>query len=196
MPVVTRSQSIKIQEQSIKKQPIQEQPIKKQEQPIQEDEKTVLLRWFTKVIKQNLLDINKNVNEKRTYRAVLNTKHDYSNNESQYRRIHYDLIRRMTEMFYTINMYYPLVESSKTNSLTIVMYNRIIYMYGELYDNVELMPKNYDEYKVMYALLTEFKDAEKMLIQYIPYYQHFNVIQKNIIAKVNEMFNDAKMKLL
>ena len=102
----------------------------------------------------------------------------------------------MTEMFYTINMYYPLVESSKTNSLTIVMYNKIIYMYGELYDNVESMPKNYDEYKVMSALLTEFKDAEKMLIQYVPYYQHFNVIQKNIIEKVNQMFNDAKMKLL
>jgi hypothetical protein len=93
-------------------------------------------------------------------------------------------------------MYYPLVESSKTNSLTIVMYKRIIHLYGELYDNAELMPKNYDEYKVMSALLTELKDAEKMLIQYVPYDKQFKQHEKNIIAKVNKMFNDAKMKLL
>ena len=179
MPVVTRSQSIKIQEQ-----------------PIQEDNTGILLHWFQNVIRQNILDINKNLNEKRKFELVLN-----ENNESQFRRIHYDLLRRITEMFYTINMYYPLVESSKTNSLTITMYQRIMHLYGELYDelydlNVELMPKNYDEYKVMSALLTELKDAEKMLIQYVPYDKQFKQHEKNIIAKVNKMFNDAQMKLL
>ena len=155
MPVLTRSQ-LKQTNVSSNKKNIILNASKKNNIPT--------IHWFVGIIRKYLAyidDLNKKLEENRG---------DYEFNRERI----YDKIRILTEMYYIVNIYYPLVSPAKFNDswkkLTNIIYNKIQDMYTQIRFEIN---NNFNFYKTIYnynvikAALEQLHDTEKMIIPYL-----------------------------
>ena len=156
MPVLTRSQ-LKQTNVSSDKESIILNASKKNNTP------TII--WFIGIIKKYLKDMD-DLHKKQTENSIGGYEFE--------RECIYDQIRVITEMFYIVNIYYPVVSPAKFNdswkNLTNTFYNKIQDMYTqirfEINNNVNFYKTIY-HYNVIKAALEQLHDTENMIIPYL-----------------------------
>ena len=137
-----------------------------------------LFFWFTEMVTCELNNILKLTNEKKSYLQNIKFNKCLNNPmyfaKQQYREIHYDLLRQITELYYNIRMYLPIIPNNsekKWNGFKIANYEKIQELYQELYlcySNNLLYPKSNDEKRIVQILLEELRNMEDMLIPRLP----------------------------
>jgi len=118
--------------------------------------------WFIAIIKKGLNDIDDYDNEK---------DHLYSLKfYNKVRHVCYNKLRRLTEMMYIIEQYFPLVDlEAPYPSFAKLVYKKIQMFYTDISKtNMYKKPKTKEEKKILIALITTLQNVEKMIINYIP----------------------------
>ena len=122
-----------------------------------------LLPWFIYVMKEGIADAANLFNKKK--------EEFFKNSKSQlYRTTHFELLRRITEIFYLINEYLPIIieqGSRNMDKFTIVVYKKIHEFYRQVHESA-IIPKCRNEVKIIKALLSTFQDVEKTVLPFLP----------------------------
>jgi hypothetical protein len=157
MPVLTRSQTLKMKENNspiINNSHIETKAFNK----VRPDPKN-LLPWFIAITKEGISRAEK-----------MNMKKRESKKGSELRSIHFDLIRSITETFYIINEYFPLVAKQATTDLSKlvkVIYNKVQDFYLQM-RSCPIKPSTTYEIQVLACLIYTLQDVEKMIIPLLP----------------------------
>ncbi len=130
--------------------------------------------WFTETIYCDLNDIKYLQDLKEGYLLFIkfgksiNNSTDYE--EEQYREEHYNQLRQVTEFFYKIRVYLPIMRNiitKKWNKFVVTIYKKIQELYKNLdkdnFDNL-LCPKTDEEKRIVKILLEELLNTENVLI--------------------------------
>jgi hypothetical protein len=137
-----------------------------------------LFFWFTEMVNCELNNISKLTDEKNSYLQIIKF-NKFLNNpmyfaKEKYREIHYDLLRQISELYYNIRVYLPIIPNNskkKWNDFKIAIYEKIQEIYPELYldySNNLLYQQTNDEKRIVQILLEELRNMEDMLIPRLP----------------------------
>lgn len=138
-----------------------------------------LFLWFLKSLRRekqeisNLWDIKKSYLEIIKNNQKINETIDFA--KKKFREYHSEQLRLITEHYYKIRVYLPVVFHMSTrrrwNKFTVLLYEDIQRIYKKLYeydlDNL-LRPKTYNEKRILQILLEEFQNTEDILIPRLP----------------------------
>jgi len=159
-----------------------------------------LLFWFIESIHCDLNEIEYSWNLKQSYLTIIDFYKSsgkyYSLSKStdvtekQYREIHYNQLRQITELYYKICVYLPMMvinkkNKKKWNDFIVTNYEKIQTIYPEIYSHYSdklLYPKDNDEKRIVQILLEELQNTENMLIPLLPK----KYTAKNLIKSVIE----------
>lgn len=155
-----------------------------------------LLFWFIESIHYDLNEIEYSWNLKQSYLTIIDYNKSLSKTtdvtEKQYREIHYNQLRQITELYYKICVYLPTIVINKKNKIKkkwndfiVTNYEKIQTIYPEIYSYYSdklLYPKNNDEKRIVQILLEELQNTENMLIPLLPK----KYTAKNLIKSVIE----------
>lgn len=167
MPVVTRNQyknSCSSVIKEVKKQTIN--PV------IRPNINNLLPSWLFVTLCEGYSEINKLYDKKTELRSIINTTVSSKNKnalEKQFRILHYDRIRYITELMYITSEYLPQVVSiyHGLSKFIIIIYNKIQEFYLQIREN-EIKPETVDEYKVTAAFVYTLQDTEKSVLPFLP----------------------------
>lgn len=166
MPVITRNQRLNnVASMEKPQKPINQQVIVKVKPDMND-----LLPWFTSVAKEALQSIEKSNMEKATIRKLLNfhpnnSKHSKSALERKFRTIHFDIIRRATELMYFVDQYLPEIYNKclSMQRFAEVVYKKVQQLYDEI-RNIDVKPETDDERSAVVAMIYVLQDVEKNII--------------------------------
>ena len=168
MPVTTRNQSKNIQ---------------KVEKPASNPVFVLKIKpWFISVVRKSLEDIDKSYDEKERLRGLINTNPNDKNNRIYKKEIrieHYNTIRRVTEVMYFVEQYYPNPEVRNMPNFGEVVYAKVQDLYKQIRCfKPDTKPQTEDEKKCIAMLIYTLQDVEKMLIPYLSSSQPTKRIRK------------------
>lgn len=164
MPVLTRSQCLKM---NATESPIIN--IKTTNVHKVRPDPNNLLPWFISITKEGIARADE-MNRKKGEITYYKTIYGDTYMESEYRTIQFDLIRSITETFYIINEYLPLVVKQTKKVLTNfikVVYNKVQQFYIDMRTN-RIKPQSEYEFQVVAGLINTLQDVEKMVIPLLP----------------------------
>jgi hypothetical protein len=98
-------------------------------------------------------------------------KYKLKNKMSAYRDTHYEHVRLLTEMYYTITEYFPEVMNLKK-----YIYKDIQSLSNKIRKNYELLPTTKEEYLAVKVFMEVLQDVEEMVI---PYLDDEDYVQEN-----------------
>lgn len=138
-----------------------------------------LFLWFLKSLRREKQEISRLWNIKKNYFEIIknnekmNKTTDFA--EKKIREYHFEQLRLVTEHYYKICVYLPVVFHLSTikrwNKFTVLLYEDIQRIYKKLseYDLDNLLrPKTYNEKRILQILLEEFQNTEDILIPRLP----------------------------
>jgi len=137
-----------------------------------------LFFWFTEMVNCELNNILKLRHDKNSYLQIIKF-NKFLNDpmylaKEKYREIHYDKLRQISELYYNIRVYLPIIPNNckkQMDGFKIANYEKIQELYSELYlcySNKLLYPKTNDENRIVQILLEELRHMEDMLIPRLP----------------------------
>jgi hypothetical protein len=138
-----------------------------------------LFFWFTNMVSCQLNNISKLTQENNSYLQIIKFNNEFLNDpmylaKEKYREIHYDKLRQISELYYNIRVYLPIIPNNckkQMDGFKIANYEKIQELYSELYlcyFNKLLYPKTNDEKRIVQILLEELRHMEDMLIPRLP----------------------------
>lgn len=125
-----------------------------------------MLHWFIATVKEGLVFIEKHDTYVRQIKVMsLRQGHRANGYKQQLRFLHFDRIRRMTEMMYFIDQYLleAYYRSFKMGEFIKTLYNKIQELYRDIH-TIEIQPETDDERKTIAALIYIIQDLEKTVI--------------------------------
>lgn len=135
--------------------------------------------WFTEMVFRDLSNISRLQELKKSHLNIIEVVYDLTNESNEklkikYREEHHNQLRQLTELYYKINKYLPLMKKlmdKKWNKYMIAVYEKIQEQYNTIYSYYldELMkPRTNEEKIIVRILLEEMQDVENMLILLLP----------------------------
>lgn len=173
MPVITRNQRINNVASMEKPQslnPVVNQQVTGKVRP----DLNNLLPWFASVVKEGLKDIEIANREKLHVRHLIkfHTHNSVSSKvarERELRTIHFDNIRRATELMFFVDQYLPEVRnlSPSMERFTKAVYAKIQDLYQQI-RAADVKPETDDERRAVVAMIYVLQDVEKNIIPLLP----------------------------
>jgi hypothetical protein len=159
MPVTTRNQSKMISTNDFSIQKV-EKPLTTSTSPTAEKKVSRIMLLWPALLMKRLNDFDKN-NAKQKRLQSLGAKEEA-------RVLYYDTIRRVTEVMYIVEQYYPTVSSMSPSmpNFAKTIYDKVQKLYQEIRSS-ELKPKTKEEKEIVAALIYTLQDVEKMIIPFL-----------------------------
>jgi len=169
MPIITRNNLVKYLK-SIDKNEVQNNSTNLLQKKVKKNLDN-LLNWFIHVVMEGLAEAEKNRNRKIKLQSLIKKSSPILKKkfESEIRTIHFDNIRRTTELLYLIEQYLPEVKDLDSEMPIFIktLYEKIQTLYQEI-DTMFNKPVTKEEYKAVNVLIGTLNDLEKMVISLLP----------------------------
>ena len=132
-----------------------------------------LSSWFIENIKKGLSEIHaysmasREINHKITMNDDLKSSNDINILQKESRQIHFNLIRRITELFYVINTYFEdaYIEMPSVLSLTTIIKMKIVELYADTNFVSSYKPITKDEKRCLNEFNQTLEEANRLFIK-------------------------------
>ena len=168
MPVVTRNQSKNIGKTCIQEvNPVSHHLIKK----VRYDPNNIT-HWFNCVVEEGIRDVKRYNAEKARLNILIEANPHHIKNKiykNEFIKEHINAIRRLTEVMYVVEQYYPQVRNQSPMGMDrfgLAVYNKVQDFYNQI-RGLNKKPVTEDEKKCIAAFIYTIQDVEKMLIPYL-----------------------------
>lgn len=173
MPVATRNQSKNISAAFIQevKKPVSNPVLTQQVITKVRPDPNNILPWFSSVIKEGLADIEKSNAEKTRIVGLVEANPKDKKYEKEFRTHHDNTVRRVTEVMYFIEQYYPEVRNLSPGMVRFgeVLYKKVHELYDQIHSwDIDTKPKTEEEKQSLASLIYTLQDVEKMIIPFLP----------------------------
>ena len=165
MPVVTRSQTIKLQQsESETKKPVKVKPSYSQ---LSYTAMLSLKSWFVATIKRRLSvttstqEYNKELTGKRLCAKASGNKVLAKRLKKMHRLAHFDNIRNVDETMYLVQQYLPMLYNEpRFRQFTIVIYKKIAELYKQIYYDDKMYPRTDNERKILNSMKSTLDETQ------------------------------------
>jgi len=173
MPVITRNQRKNIVASFEKLQP--SEPVVNQQviEKVRPDPNN-LLPWFVSVAKEGINEVEKSRQKQLEIKHLImcgpkNYLKSKETMENEVRTLHFDNIRRATELMFFIDQYLPEVRnlSPSMDKFSKVVYAKIQDLYQQIRTS-DIKPETDDERRAVVAMIYVLQDVEKNIIPLLP----------------------------